>query len=271
MKRWKETDSPYLAPQSFRGKRNEPSYVRFVLETAAGEKGVEREKLDYLTVQNTVNLFSLEGVGGFYPAVAYKIRNSVYVNLTNKCTNRCTFCPKYQGGKTNFCVKGYNLELKKEPSAGEVVSSVFRYYNFNEIVFCGLGEPTLRIEILKEAAKAVKNIAGDIKVRLDTDGLANAVYGRNIAAELEGLIDSVSVSLNAQNSALYNAICGPQLTGKRIDAYASVLEFVKESKKHIKNVVVTAIDLPDVDIAYIEELAKNLGVDFKLRHYNDVG
>jgi TatD DNase family protein len=266
-----ETDSPYLAPQYFRGKRNEPSYVRFVLESAAGEKGVEREKLDYLTVQNTVNLFSLEGVGGFYPAVAYKIRNSVYVNLTNKCTNRCTFCPKYQGGKTNFCVKGYNLELKKEPSAGEVVSSVFRYYNFNEIVFCGLGEPTLRIEILKEAAKAVKNIAGGIKVRLDTDGLANAVYGRNIAAELEGLIDSVSISLNAQNSALYNAICGPQLTGKGIDAYASVLEFVKESKKHIKNVAVTAIDLPDVDIAYIEELAKNLGVDFKLRHYNDVG
>ena len=266
-----ETDSPYLTPQSFRGKRNEPSYVRFVLDAAAAEKGVEREKLDGLTVQNTVNLYSLEGVAGFYPSVAYKIRNSVYINLTNKCTNRCTFCPKYQGGKANFCVKGYNLELKKEPSADEVVSSVFRYYDFNEVVFCGLGEPTLRIETLKESAKAVKAAADGIKIRLDTDGLANAVYGRNIAAELEGLIDSVSISLNAQNSALYNAICAPHITGKGIDAYASVLDFIRESKKRIQNVTVTAIDLPGVDTAYIEELAKNIGVGFKLRHYNDVG
>jgi len=283
-----ETDSPYLAPQSFRGKRNEPSYVRFVLDTIAGEKGVERKRFNGLTVQNTVNLFSLESVDGFYPAVAYKIRNSVYINLTNKCTNRCTFCPKYQGGKSNFCVKGYNLELKKEPSADEVISSVFRYYNFSEIVFCGLGEPTLRLETLKKVTKAVKERkreqaeipgavsdfvnSGGLKIRLDTDGLANAVYGRNIAAELEGLIDSVSISLNAQNSALYNDICDPRIImGKGIDAYGSVLEFIKESKKHIKNVTVTAIDLPGVDVSFIENLAKNLGVNFKPRHYNDVG
>jgi len=270
-----ETDSPYLAPQSFRGKRNEPSYVRFVLDAIAGLKGAGTQRFDALTVQNTVNLFSLEGVTGFYPGVAYKIRNSVYINLTNKCTNRCVFCPKYQGGKTDFFVKGYNLELKKEPSADEAVSSVFRYYNFNEVVFCGLGEPTLRLETLKETAKAVKaaseTASGGIKIRLDTDGLANAVYGRNIAAELEGLIDSVSISLNAQNSELYNTICEPHITGKGIDAYASVLDFIKESKKRIRNVTVTAIDLPGVDTAYIEELAKKLGVGFKLRHYNDVG
>ncbi len=266
-----ETDSPYLAPQSFRGKRNEPSYVRFILDAIAGEKGVERKKLDGLTVQNTVNLFSLDDVSGFYPGVAYKIRNSVYINLTNKCTNRCSFCPKYQGGKSYFCVKGYNLELKKEPSAAEVISSVFRYYNFKEIVFCGLGEPTLRIETLKEVAVSVKKIAGEIKVRLDTDGLANAVYGRNIAAELQGIIDSVSISLNAQNSTLYNDLCAPQIKTKSVDAYSSIIEFIKESRKYIKNVAVSAIDLPGVDIVYIENIAKSLGVDFKLRHYNDVG
>jgi len=267
-----ETDSPYLAPQTFRGKRNEPSYVRFVLETIAAIKEIEKQKLDGLTVQNTVNLFSLSGVAGFYPGVAYKIRNSVYVNLTNKCTNRCTFCPKYQGGKSNFTVQGYNLELKKEPSAAEAVSSVSRYYGFNEVVFCGLGEPTLRLETLKESAKVLKALYPGIKVRLDTDGLANAVYGKNVAAELEGLIDSISISLNAQNSPLYNDICDPQIVGgKGIDAYASVLEFVKESKKHIKNVTVTAIDLPGVDAAFIENLAKNLGACFRLRHYNNVG
>ncbi|MHB1698034.1 MAG: YchF/TatD family DNA exonuclease [bacterium] len=267
-----ETDSPYLAPQSFRGKRNEPSYVRFVLDTIAALKGVEPLKFDGLTVQNTVNLFSLEGVAGFYPGVAYKIRNSVYINLTNQCTNRCTFCPKYQTGESNFCVRGYNLKLKKEPAANEVISSVFRYYNFKEIVFCGLGEPTLRLETLKEVAKAVKAaLAGGIKVRLDTDGLANAVYGRNAAAELEGLIDSVSISLNAQNGEFYNRICDPQIAKKGVDAYASVLDFVGECKKYIKEVAVTAIDLPGIDIGYIENLAKKLGVNFKLRRYNDVG
>ncbi len=271
-----ETDSPYLAPQIFRGKRNEPSYVRFVLDVLTAEKGVDKKKMDDLTVQNTVNLFSLEGVEGFYPAVAYKIRNSVYVNLTNKCTNRCVFCPKEQGNGSNFCVKGYNLRLKKEPSASEVLSSIFRYYDFDEIVFCGLGEPTLRIETLKEVAEKVKKniypISSDgIKIRLDTDGLANAVYGRNIAAELGSVIDAVSISLNAQNSKIYGDICDPQITLKGINAYDSVLDFVKESKKHIKNVTVTAIDLPGIDITFIENLAKNLGVNFKLRRYNEVG
>ena len=280
-----ETDSPYLAPQQFRGKRNEPSYVRFVAETIAGLKGVEQEKFSGLTVQNTVNLFSLRGVNGFYPSVAYKIRNSVYVNLTNKCTNRCTFCPKYKNGGGdgfdtgggNFNVRGYNLELRSEPSAEEAVSSVFRYYDFKEVVFCGLGEPTLRLDVLKDAAAAVRkkwaenNAAGGLKIRLDTDGLANAVYGKNAAAELEGLIDSVSISVNAHSREFYEKICDPQISRKGVDAYASVIDFVKESKKYIPEVTVTAVGLPGLDAAYVENLAGKIGVNFKLRKYNDVG
>ncbi len=267
-----ETDSPYLAPQALRGKRNEPSYVRFVLQKIAELKGIEQKRFDELTVQNTVNLFSLDRVRGFYPAVAYKIRNSVYINLTNKCTNRCTFCPKYQGGQNNFNVRGYNLELKKEPSVSEVISSIFHYYNFDEAVFCGLGEPTLRIATLKDIARAIKEKCnGRIKVRLDTDGLANAVYNRNIAHELEGFIDSVSISLNAQNSDFYNMVCLPQLNQKGVDAYSAVLDFVKESKKYIGEVTCTAVDLPGLDASYVENLAHKLGTKFKLRKYNDVG
>ncbi len=266
-----ETDSPYLAPQVFRGKRNEPSYVRFVLAKVAELKGVEQKKFDELTVQNTVNLFSLYDIEGFYPAVAYKIRNSVYINLTNKCTNRCTFCPKYQGGQNNFNVRGYNLELKNEPTAKEVISSIFHYYDFDEVVFCGLGEPTLRIATLKDVAMTVKEKGGGIKVRLDTDGLGNAVYGRNIARELKGLIDSVSISLNAQNSDFYDRICRPQLNLKGGNAYSAVLDFIKESKKYIGEVTCTAVDLPGLDASYAGRLAKGLGAGFKLRGYNDVG
>ncbi len=272
-----ETDSPYLAPAPFRGKRNEPSRVSLVLDTIAELKGVERGKLDALTVQNTVNLFSLNGISGFYPSVAYKIGNSVYVNLTNKCTNRCTFCPKYQNGKSNFNVRGYNLKLDKEPAVDEVVSSVFRYYDFKEVVFCGFGEPTLRIETLKSVAKTLKKIYADIhgcsdlKIRLDTDGLANAVYERNTVPELGGIIDSVSISLNAQNSEHYDRICNPQILKKRAKAYDSVLNFIGESKKYIKEVTVTAVDLPGTDIPYIANIAKKLGVDFRHRKYNKVG
>lgn len=275
-----ETDSPYLAPQAFRGKRNEPSYVRFVLQEIAKLKEVEPKKLEELTVQNTVNLFSLGGVDGFYPAVAYKIRNSVYINLTNKCTNRCTFCPKYQSGKTNFNVQGYNLLLKREPSKEEVISSVFHYYDFNEVVFCGLGEPTLRLSTLKEVAAAVKERSGSkMRVRLDTDGLAGEVYNRNIAKELAGSVDSISISLNAHNGDFYDRVCLPQLNKKenernnkkKVDAYAAVLDFIKESRKYIGEVTATAVDLPGLDVAFLEKLTKELDVGFKLRRYNFVG
>ena len=159
---------------------------------------------------------------------------------------------------------------------GKILLCLQEKKDFKEVVFCGLGEPTLRIETLKEAASAIKKgtyrtDSADIKIRLDTDGLANAVYGRNIAAELENIIDSVSISLNAQSSEIYDAICDPKLASKGIKPYNAVIDFVKESKKYIKNVTVTAIDLPAVDIAFIENLAKNLGVNFKLRHYNNVG
>ncbi len=267
-----ETDSPYLAPQVFRGKRNEPSYVRFVLQEIARLKGVEQKTLDDITVQNTVNLFSIGGVDGFYPAVAYKIRNSVYVNLTNKCTNRCSFCPKYQDDKDNFNVKGYNLRLKKEPLVHEVITSIFHYYDFDEVVFCGLGEPTLKIEELKATARAIKDKdGGKIQVRLDTDGLANAIYNRNIARELSGLVDSVSVSLNAHNSNFYNEVCFPNINKKKVDAYSAILDFIRESKKYIGKVTATAVDLPGLDVSHTRKIAEKLGVEFKLRRYNNVG
>ncbi|MHB1679650.1 MAG: YchF/TatD family DNA exonuclease [bacterium] len=267
-----ETDSPFLAPQKYRGKRNEPSYIRFIAETIANEKNIDIEKFKELTVQNTVNLFSLNGVEGFYPAVAYKIRDSVYVNLTNKCTNQCIFCPKYQHGAVNFNVKGYNLELKKEPSETEILSSIFHYYNFKEVVFCGLGEPTLRLDVFKKAALHLKNKG--LHVRLDTDGLANAVYSRNIAKELGEYIDSISISLNAADSDYYNAVCRPQIKkdkGSIIEPFKSILEFIGESKKYINEVIVSAVGLKDLDIEKVKKIAEEKGVKFKFRKYNDVG
>ncbi len=270
-----ETDSPYLSPDGFRGKRNEPSYARFVLKTLSELKEVDFSRLDGLTTQNTVNLFSLDNVPGFYPAVAYKIRNSVYVNLTNKCTNRCSFCPKYRDRKNNYNVRGYNLLLKKEPSPDEVVSSVFRYYDFSEVVFCGLGEPTLRLDALRRAAAMIKEngkaLGMDIKTRLDTDGLASAVYGRNIPEFLGGVIDSVSVSLNAHNREFYNNVCMPELKKGDADAYAAVIEFIRESRKHIGEVTATAVDLPGLDVELARKIAGSLGAKFRLRQYDNVG
>ena len=109
-----------------------------------------------------------------------------------------------------------------------------------------------------------------IRVRLDTDGLANAVYGRNIAKELGEYIDSASISLNAHNSSYYNEICKPRLK-KGLDPYSSVLDFIDESKKSIKDVVVTAVGLESLDVEAVQKITLEKGVRFKLRQYNDVG
>jgi TatD family hydrolase len=190
-----ETDSPYLAPEPMRGERNEPSFLRFTAERVAEEKGLSIEDVARVTSYNARKLF---GIGGPEKPgkIAYAIRNSLYLNITNKCTNACVFCPKL----TDYMVKGHFLKLGPEPSLNEIIGALPDLSPYREVVFCGFGEATLRLDVLKEVAKYLKREKK--KVRLDTDGLANLVHGRNVLPELSGLIDSVSVSLNAPDDGL---------------------------------------------------------------------
>jgi len=256
-----ETDCPFLAPVPRRGKPNEPSYVPLVAAKVAAIKGVTVEDVARTTTSNALRLFRIpveEEV-----RIAYKIRGSLYLNITNRCTNACTFCTK----RRDYHVKGHLLKLPGEPTAAETLAEVGDPSTFDEIVFCGFGEPLLRLDVVKEIAAELK--ARGARVRVNTDGLGNLVHGRNILPELAGLVDALSVSLNAPDAQTYARIC-PNRYGAA--SFAALLDFLREAPKHIPSVTATAVALPGLDHEAVRRLAESIpGVTFRLRPYDDLG
>jgi TatD family-associated radical SAM protein len=195
--------------------------------------------------------------------LAYAIRGALYLNITDRCTLACAFCPKYNGSTQ---VHDYELAMDHMPSAEELIAAIGDPKAYSEIVFCGYGEPTLRLKVLLQVADWVKQQGG--RVRLNTDGLANRVNKRNVLPEMQGKIDVLSVSLNAQNEAVYNQHCRPELDG----SYADMLEFLRLAPGYVPEVVATAIDgLEGVDIAACQQIAAELGVKFRARYLDRVG
>lgn len=260
-----ETDCPYLTPVPHRGKRNEPAYVNFTAEKLAETRGLKIEDVERAM---TLNFFELFGIGeeAKTGTLSYKIRNSLYLNLTQRCTADCVFCTRL----TKPVVQGHNLKLYREPTAQEVWESIDDPTQYDEVVFCGFGEPTLRLDVIKEVAKKIKDSGG--RVRLNTNGHGNAINKRNILPELSGLIDEVSVSLNADSSEAYDEICRP-LPMFRNSIYGKIKEFIEEAKKHIPEVQASIVTHQrGVDEAQCEEIAnKEFGVKYRTRRYNIVG
>ncbi len=256
-----ETDCPYLAPQTFRGRRNEPAYVRHTAEMIADIKGLTVDDVARIT---TLNAFRLFGIGDIDQTtrIAYRIRNSLYLNITNRCTNACTFCAKFK----DFTVKGHQLKLDHEPSFSEVIQAIGTPSAVTEVVFCGYGEPLLRLDLVKQVAAWLQERG--VKVRINTDGQANLAHGRNVLPELAGLIDAVSVSLNAPDAQTYQQICRSKFG---IEGYQALKDFLREAPRHIPSVTATAVTLPGIDIAACRKVAAELGVEFREREYNEVG
>ena len=188
----------------------------------------------------------------------YRIGDKNYVNLTNKCTNNCDFCVR----RTEKGVGGYDLWLKKEPSAQEVIA-LLEQDPADEVVFCGYGEPTIRIDELKEIAAYVKSRGG--RTRINTNGHASAWHGRDIAAELKGLIDTVSVSLNEADAHKYDAVVHSRY-GE--NGFAYMLDFARDC---VKNGIHTVLSVVDVigkdDIETCRKIAAGIGADFRVRTY----
>ncbi|MDX2421519.1 MAG: TatD family nuclease-associated radical SAM protein [Amphritea sp.] len=195
--------------------------------------------------------------------LVYQIGNNLYINLTDRCTLTCQFCPKHNGCTD---VKGYDLALEVRPPAQQIIDLIADPSRYDCIVFCGYGEPTLRLKPLLEIAHWVKQHGG--KTRLNTDGLGNLVNKRNILPELSECIDALSISLNAHNEATYIQHCQPALPG----SYEAMLAFVALAPHYIKEVSASAINgLEGVDIAACRQLAESRGVHFKQRELDVVG
>jgi TatD DNase family protein len=138
--------------------------------------------------------------------------------------------------------------------------------SYDEVVFCGYGEPLLRLDLVKAVARFLKQ--KNITVRINTDGQANLVHGRNILPELAGLVDSISISLNAPDAATYQKICCSKFGEQSYDA---LKDFLVEAKQVIPSVTATAVTLPGIDMDACRKVAEGLQVEFRERIYNEVG
>ena len=197
------------------------------------------------------------------PSVVYWLGNSLYLNVTNRCSNSCYFCfRKFKNG-----IREFNLKLEKEPTSEEVIEElrkVINRKNWSEVVFCGFGEPLERLNLVLEVTRWVKKHYWKA-VRVDTNGQGYLLNkGRDVVRELkEAGVDKVSVSLNAYDKATYNQICKPVFE----DAYENVLEFIKKAKEEGLETEATAVTITEVDLAKVKELAENMGIKFSVREY----
>jgi len=255
-----ETDAPYLTPEPFRGKRNEPSYLIHTAAAIAELRGVTLEDIARITSLNAKRLFRI-GALPDQGEITYKIRDSLYLNVTNRCTNQCSFCIRFHSDY----VKGHHLRLLREPSGQELKAAIGDPSRFKEIVFCGYGEPLLRFDLVKRLSAWIKEQKG--RVRINTNGHGNFIQKRNILPELSGIVDSISISLDAQDEETYNSICKPAFQ----NAYSEVLSFIREAKKVIPDVQVTVVALETVDLEKCRRIAEELGVGFRVREVDRVG
>lgn len=195
---------------------------------------------------------------------AYRVGNGIYINLTNRCTNDCTFCLR-NNGETAY---GSNsLWLEREPTSQEVIEAVEAIYfqECDSFVFCGFGEPTCRFDTLIEVAKLLKEKYTQ-PIRLNTNGQADLITNTNSAKRLEGLIDSVSISLNSANEDDYDALCHP-VFGKK--AYDAMFDFGKNCVGVIPTVIFSVVEetLSEDDIEKCRKKVESIGARLRVRKF----
>ena len=257
-----ETDAPYLSPIPYRGERNEPSYVKEVAKFIANIYGLSVDDVGRVTSRNFYELFDVKK-SIKNAEIVYKIRNSLYINMTNRCSNNCSFCMR----ETSYTVQGYNLKLSNEPTVDEVIKLIGDPSRYDEVVFCGYGEPLIRIDEVIAIAKYIKSKGG--KVRINTNGQGNLIHKKNILNSLKGLVDEISISLNAENESKYDEFCH-SIFGE--SAYNEVKKFVILAKNVIPKITVSVVDMPGINVSACRVIAeKELGVNFRVRKFNFVG
>ena len=199
--------------------------------------------------------------------LVYELYGKVYINLTNRCTNNCVFC--LRNDKDDVC--GQKLWLDNEDfSANDVTEQLKNFDLSSEVIFCGYGEPLLKLELLKEVAKYIKENYPNVKIRINTNGQANIVYKRNIVPELKGLVDEISVSLNGEDNKEYNDYSRPRL----LNAYEEVKRFIKACSEEGIDVVATVVDGykgQHLNLKKCEEIATGLGAKFRVREWIENG
>ncbi len=197
--------------------------------------------------------------------ITYIVEDKLYVNITNKCSNRCEFCIRNNG---DGAYGSDSLWLLREPTREEILESIFSHdlTKFPELVFCGYGEPTYRLDDAVFVAKSVKKHNKNIKVRINTNGHSDLINSRDTSPEYEGAFDTVSISLNTPTAEKYQDLCHSVYGEKSFD---SLLAFAGRVKEFVPVVQLSAVKqtLNSEEIELCRKIAGELGVTLRLRDY----
>lgn len=195
--------------------------------------------------------------------ILYTYKNQVYANITNRCDCSCTFCIRTTKDTIGDST---NMWFEKDPSLEEIKQALdsFDFTGYDELVFCGYGEPTCALDNLLAGAAYVKE-KYNVRIRLNTNGLCNLYHKRNIVPELAKVIDSISISLNAPTAEKYQAVTRPQFE----NAFPALLEFASLAQKAIPHTQLSIVDvLPQEDIAECQRIADERGIYLKIRKFS---
>ncbi len=252
-----ETDSPFMTPAPFRGRRNEPANVKYVAQQVADVHKISVEEVGRIT---SLNVFRFFGIGKApKTSFTYLLGNSLYINVTNRCNADCTFCRR----KDDPFLRGHNLGMKKteEPPAEIYIKEIGDPTKYDEIVFCGYGEPTIRWDVVKEIAKYVKANGGN--TRINTNGHGNIINNKDITPEMKDLIDVVSISFNTYDPKQY-----AELMRVSEDHFTEMKNFARLAKSFVKKVVMSIVSLDEVEIEKSRKVVEEeIGVEFRVREY----
>lgn len=195
--------------------------------------------------------------------ITYVLKGNLYVNMTNHCTNRCEFCIRETAREGVFA----DLLLEREPTLEEIIADVSSHNlnKYGEIVFCGLGEPSCRLYDMFSTCKRIRELT-TTPIRVNTNGHASLIMKEDTAPAFKGLVDCVSISLNAADSDTYMKLCHPKF-GE--DTFTGVIKFAREVVKYVPKVVLTAIrgTIPDSDLERCANIASGIGAGFRIRDY----
>ena len=196
--------------------------------------------------------------------ITYEVADGLYVNITNRCSNRCEFCIRNNG---DGAYGSDSLWLEREPTVSEILDSVFSrdLDKYSEIVFCGYGEPTYRLDDARAVALAIKEKRPDMTVRINTNGHSDLINGRNTAPEYKDAFDTVSISLNTPSSASYDKLCHPCFD----NAHAALIDFAARVKNYVPNVMLSVVrqTLTEEELYECQAIADRSGIYLKIREY----
>ena len=197
--------------------------------------------------------------------IAYEVGSGLYINVTNKCSNRCSFCIRNNG---DGAYGSDSLWLIREPNVDEIFEAVFErdLSKYEEIVFCGYGEPSYRLSDCATLANEIKKRYPGMKTRINTNGQSDLILSCDSAPLYEGAFDAVSISLNSCNAEKYDVMCHSVY---KLEAFDAILKFANNVKKYVSNVAFSVVreSLTEDELEECFKIANDLKIPLRVRNY----